>query len=183
VRYPIWDPQNQQTRNGEPHTTTSNIPTLFSKRNLSIHPIIHPHKLIGANPQAPCLSTTLQTTPFFLSDPAACSNTTIQTPLWACLQRSCDFSQQEIYYNLTRPLCASQPVPSRGLPALIEPTILGPLTLLAVATRLYSRHTISKCFGVDDYLIFVAGLIYAGTIVLYIFSESMYCVFERGVGG
>lgn len=122
--------------------------------------------------QLPCLSKALEASPGFLSNPStSCSNTTVLTPFWACLQRSCNFEQQYQYYNLTHPLCSSFSVASRGLPAIIEPAFLGPVTLLAVATRLYSRRTISKTFGVDDYLIAAAGIIYTGNIVLYVFSE------------
>jgi hypothetical protein len=122
--------------------------------------------------QLPCLSKALEASPDFLSNPStSCSNTTVLTPFWACLQRSCNFDQQFQYYNLTHPPCTSFPVPFSGLPAIVEPALLGPVTLLAIATRLYSRRTISKTFGVDDYLIAAAGVIYTGTIVLYIFSE------------
>jgi hypothetical protein len=122
--------------------------------------------------QLHCLSTALEASPDLLSNPTTlCSNTTVLTPFWACLQRSCNFDKQFQYHNLTRPLCSSFPVPSRGLPALIEPAVLGPVTLLAVATRLYSRYTISKTFGVYDFLIAAASVIYTGTIVLHIFSE------------
>ena len=122
--------------------------------------------------QLPCVSKALQASPDFLTNlSTSCTNTTVLTPFWACLQRSCNFDQQFQYYNLTHPLCSSFPVPSRDLPAIIETAVLGMVTLLAVATRLYSRHTISKTFGVDDYLIAAAGVIYTGTIVLYIFSK------------
>ena len=122
--------------------------------------------------QLPCVSKALEASPDFLSNPLTlCNNATVLTPFWACLQRSCNFDQQFQYYNLTHPLCSPFEAPSRGLPAVIETAVLGFVTLLAVATRLYSRHTISKRFGVDDYLIAAAGVIYTGTIVLYIFSK------------
>ncbi|PMD21349.1 hypothetical protein NA56DRAFT_125193 [Hyaloscypha hepaticicola] len=122
----------------------------------------------------PCLSKALEASPDFFSNPSIlCSNTTVLTPFWACLQRSCNFEQQHQYYNLTHSLCSSFPVPFTGLPAIVEPAVLGPVTLLAIATRLYSRRTISKAFGVDDYLIAAAGFIYTGTIVLYIFNTIM----------
>ncbi|KAE9364028.1 hypothetical protein N431DRAFT_550668 [Stipitochalara longipes BDJ] len=121
-----------------------------------------------------CFSTALQSSPDFISNPtSSCQNITVQTPLWACLQRSCTFQEQSQYYATTLPICFGQPIPSRGLPALIEPAVLGPVTLLAVATRLYSRYTISKTFGADDYLILAAGSIYTGTIVLYIFNTTL----------
>ncbi|KAH8765692.1 hypothetical protein BGZ57DRAFT_857258 [Hyaloscypha finlandica] len=121
-----------------------------------------------------CVSTALQSRPDLLSNSiTSCQNTTLLTPLWACLQRSCSFQEQSQYYTTTQPICSGQPIPSRGLPALIEPAVLGPVTLLAVGTRLYSRYTVSKTFGTDDYLIFGAACIYTGTIVLYIFNTTL----------
>ncbi|KAH8750352.1 hypothetical protein F5882DRAFT_487688 [Hyaloscypha sp. PMI_1271] len=121
-----------------------------------------------------CVSTALQSRPDLLSNSiTSCQNTTLLTPLWACLQRSCSFQEQSQYYTATQPICSGQPIPSRGLPALIEPAVLGPVTLLAVGTRLYSRYTVSKTFGTDDYLIFGAACIYTGTIVLYIFNTTL----------
>lgn len=54
---------------------------------------------------------------------------------------------------------------------MIEAVVLGPVTLLAVATRIYSRKKISKVLGADDYLILAASSLYAGMIVMFIVSK------------
>jgi hypothetical protein len=54
---------------------------------------------------------------------------------------------------------------------MIEATVLGPITLLAVATRLFSRYKFSKTLDTDDHFILVASSIYLGTIVVYIVSK------------
>lgn len=54
---------------------------------------------------------------------------------------------------------------------MVEAVVLGPITLLTVATRIYSRKRVSKELGTDDYLILAASSLYGGMIAMFVVSE------------
>ena len=128
--------------------------------------------LISDDSKVNCFNTALFVNPDLLDAPErSCPNVTLQKPLSACLQRACAFEEQKQFSIVTNDICKGQPVPSRGLGALIEAITLGPVTLACVAARFYSKRRLSSPLGFDDYFILAATALYSGTIPLYIVSR------------
>ncbi|KAH9217809.1 hypothetical protein DL95DRAFT_521917 [Leptodontidium sp. 2 PMI_412] len=121
-----------------------------------------------------CFNTALSSNPDLIKSPSiACPNVTIQAPLSECLQRACGFEEQKKFSLATEEVCRGQPVPSRGLGAMVEAVVLGPITLSCVAARIYSKRKFSTAFGLDDHFILAATSFYSGTIPLYIVNTIL----------
>ncbi|KAG4414879.1 hypothetical protein IFR04_012017, partial [Cadophora malorum] len=121
-----------------------------------------------------CFEIALSTNSGLIDAPErSCPNVTLQKPLSACLQRACGFEEQKQFSLVTEDICRGQPIPSRGLGALIEAITLGPLTLACVAVRFYSKRKFSSPLGMDDYFILAATALYSGTIPLYIVNTIL----------
>ncbi|KAG4443677.1 hypothetical protein IFR05_000863 [Cadophora sp. M221] len=121
-----------------------------------------------------CFNTALGSNPNLIDSPStACPNVTIQAPLSTCIQRACGFEEQKKFSLATEEICRGQSVPSRGLGAMVEAVILGPITLSCVAARIYSKRKFSTALGLDDHFILAATSFYSGTIPLYIVNTVL----------
>lgn len=121
-----------------------------------------------------CFSAALSANPELVSLPdKSCGNVTLQAPLSKCLQLACSFEEQAQYMRATSGICEGQPIESRGPGAMVEAVVLGPITLLTVATRIYSRKRVSKELGTDDYLILAASSLYGGMIAMFVVNTIL----------
>ncbi|KAK0118432.1 hypothetical protein ONS95_012718 [Cadophora gregata] len=121
-----------------------------------------------------CFHVALSTNPDLINSPMrSCPNVTLQKPLSDCLQLACGFEEQKQFSLVTNDICKGQPIPSRGLGALVIAITLGPLTLSCVAARFYSKRRFSQPLGMEDYFILGAASLYSGTIPLYIVNTIL----------
>lgn len=65
------------------------------------------------------------------------------------------------------------PIDSRAWDVAIVGLICGPIALIAVALRCYSRYSKTRRLGSDDWLAVAAGLVLIPLVVINIYSE--YC--------
>jgi hypothetical protein len=106
-----------------------------------------------------------------VEDPAVlCENTTLQLSVSTCLQKRCNYTEQvrknwlaflTFYLFLTisgmsglnTRVCDGFPIDTRAWSVALSGIVCGPLALIAVAVRFYTRITITKELGIDDWLI------------------------------
>ncbi|KUJ12789.1 uncharacterized protein LY89DRAFT_558860, partial [Mollisia scopiformis] len=95
-----------------------------------------------------------------------CTNITLQASLSACIQKQCNYTEQARVAIVDNQLCEGVPIQSRAWGVAIVGLVCGPLALIAIALRCYSRYSITRSLGWDDWLAVVTGLVLIPLIVL-----------------
>ncbi|CZR54594.1 uncharacterized protein PAC_04478 [Phialocephala subalpina] len=114
-----------------------------------------------------CIVTGLASAPNAFTDPTTtCTNITLQASLSACIQGRCNYTEQAQVAVVDRQLCEGTPIQNRAWGVAIVGLVCGPLALLAIALRCYSRYSITKYLGWDDWLAVATGVVLIPIIVL-----------------
>ncbi|KAH8663482.1 hypothetical protein BGZ60DRAFT_68516 [Tricladium varicosporioides] len=103
----------------------------------------------------PCIINNLS--PTVMSDlTLICKNNTLQATLTSCIQTRCNYTDQGKVAIANSNICSGLPIESRGLSITIIGLVMGPLAVLTVALRCYSRYAVARQFGWDDTVIVIS---------------------------
>ncbi|KAI9048956.1 hypothetical protein LZ554_006805 [Drepanopeziza brunnea f. sp. 'monogermtubi'] len=114
----------------------------------------------------PCLSGALSSIGSSSTVPlpdSLCSNTTLQSSLSTCVQKSCPFDEQIIATRSMQTFCKGHPIKSRSNDMIICIVVLSAITFPTAGLKFYTRWSASRRLGLDDYAallstVFLAGL-------------------------
>ncbi|KAF8861864.1 hypothetical protein BDZ45DRAFT_671444 [Acephala macrosclerotiorum] len=114
-----------------------------------------------------CVVKGLSSVPTTFTNPTTtCTNITLQASLSACIQSRCTYTEQAQVAVIDRQLCEGTPIQSRAWSVAIVGFVCGPLALLAIVLRCFSRYSSSKYLGWDDWLVVATGVVLIPLIVL-----------------
>jgi len=88
---------------------------------------------------------------------------------------------QVVMSDLQQKICVGFPMESHSTLIAVIGLVTGPLALLAVALRIYSRVAISKGLNEDDGLILVGSAFLTTLTVLDVYSKSTCRICREGV--
>ncbi|KAL8305070.1 hypothetical protein RB597_003997 [Gaeumannomyces tritici] len=136
--------------------------------------------LLLATPQCatPCLFQGLQDGNCSLAAPStipncACTNLTLQATLSACVQQSCNVTDQIKAAGLLGELCAAFPKESRGFEVKLTAVVCLALTAFIVLLRCIARWTVSSRLWLDDWTALLATVLLIALCSVKIVGASL----------
>ena len=123
--------------------------------------------------QAPCIVPLFTTGVCSLDNIAncICSNITLQSHLSSCVQTSCNFADQVAAVAIEAELCQAYPKETRSSEVRLAAILCTAFVVPIVMLRFYSRLTITKRLGIDDYMTLVALISHMAVSGIEISSE------------
>ncbi|PBP25065.1 integral membrane protein [Diplocarpon rosae] len=118
-----------------------------------------------------CIISKVPADPVMMADPSlSCRNDTLQASVASCILNRCDFQEQSLVISLNSKLCEGIPPESRATEVAIVGIVCGSIALVAVALRCYSRISIVRRLGNDDWLAVAAGSILIPLVALDVYN-------------
>ncbi|PBP25242.1 integral membrane protein [Diplocarpon rosae] len=118
-----------------------------------------------------CIISKVPADPVIMADPSlSCRNDTLQASVASCILNKCDFQEQSLVISLNSKLCEGIPPKSRATEVAIVGIVCGSIALVAVALRCYSRISIVRRLGYDDWLAVAAGSILIPLVALDVYN-------------
>ncbi|PVH82275.1 hypothetical protein DL98DRAFT_620272 [Cadophora sp. DSE1049] len=119
----------------------------------------------------PCISKGVVNLPLRLTDPSSvCRNETLEANAASCVLTRCPYTEQMEVAAIKAEFCDGIRIESRAWDVAIVGLICGPIALVAVALRCYSRYSKFRRLGSDDWLAVAAGLILIPLVVISIYN-------------
>ncbi|KAK0100434.1 hypothetical protein ONS96_007711 [Cadophora gregata f. sp. sojae] len=108
----------------------------------------------------PCISRDVVNLPPSLTEPSSvCRNGTLEANAASCVLTRCPYTEQMEVAAIKTEFCEGVPIASRAWDIAIVGLVCGPIALIAVALRCYSRYSKLRTLGSDDWLSIAAGSI------------------------
>ncbi|KAG4437280.1 hypothetical protein IFR05_007218, partial [Cadophora sp. M221] len=118
-----------------------------------------------------CISKGVIDMPPSLTDPnSVCRNDTLEAAAASCVLTRCNYDDQAQVAVVKAKFCKGVPIESRAWDVAIIGLTFGPIALIAVVLRCYSRYSKNRRLGSDDWLAVAAGLTLIPVISLCIYN-------------